>query len=142
MPVAGATNGHSNEEMFASPFKRQGSLIAMEPVSSTTPGAPDTLCGDSRSDSIVYFPVGVTPDKASSLREVESDATASIGSDHAETGSDLTSDQKGPLAVNMQPELVGGQKDEQLPVLSFGLGVVLGAAAGALFAYSSGLRRA
>lgn len=126
--------------MFASPFKRQGSLIAMEPVSSTPLGAPETLCRDSRSSSIVYCPVGVTPDKDTTLRE--SDATASIGSDHAQACLDHKADQKRPLAVNMQPELVGGQSGEQLHGFSFGLGIVLGAAAGALLAYSSGLHKA
>ncbi|BDA49861.1 probable ADP-sugar pyrophosphatase at N-terminal half [Coccomyxa sp. Obi] len=139
---AGTTNGHCNEEMFASPFKRQGSLIAMEPVSSTPLGAPQTLCGNSRSDSIVYCPVGVTPEKDTNLRETESDATASSGSQHAQTGSGNIADNKGVGAVNMQPELLGGQSAEQLQGFSFGLGIVLGAAAGALLVYSSGLSRA
>ncbi len=142
MPVAGTTNGHSNEEMFASPFKRQGSLIAMEPVSSTPLGAPETLCGDARSDSIVYCPVGVTPDKGTSLQETASDAMASIGSDHAPAGLEHIADQKGPLPVNMQPELLGGQSGERLHGFNFGLGIMLGAAAGALLAYLGGLQKA
>lgn len=140
--VAGATNGHSNEEIFASPFKRQGSLIAMEPISSTPLGAPDTLCGDSRGDSIVYCPVGVTPDKDRSFKEAESDDTVAIGSNHAHTDSEHTQGAKGTLAVNMQPELVGSQSNEHVHGFSFGLGVVLGAAAGAVLAYLSSLRRA
>ncbi|CAL8464276.1 g3811 [Coccomyxa elongata] len=136
------TNGHSNEEMFASPFKRQGSLIAMEPVSSTPLGAPETLCGDARSDSIVYCPVGVTPDKNTTLRGTKSDAMASIGSNHAPACSEHIADQKGPPPVNMQPELLGGQSGEQLHGFSFGLGIMLGAAAGALLAYLGGLQKA
>ncbi|KAK9904925.1 hypothetical protein WJX75_005725 [Coccomyxa subellipsoidea] len=61
-PMAATPNGHANEEIFASPFMRQGSLISMEPVSSGEPPgcAPaEDAAARNGSGNIVYCPAGL-----------------------------------------------------------------------------------
>jgi hypothetical protein len=141
--VPATPNGHANEEIFASPFMRQGSLISMEPVSSGEPPgcAPaEDAAARNGSGNIVYCPVGVTPQKhpKSGVGDLKEAAP-----DKAEAA---TGDVAGRLdgMVQMQPELQGEKgapRSRQLSGISFSLGLVLGGTAGALLAYFAGFRR-
>ena len=134
-------NGHASEEIFASPFKRQGSLFSMEPISSgdLPTSSADGSAKNGNGSNVVYCPVGITPAKNPDSGVSESKEAAT------DKPADVAASTDG--AVEMQCELQGAKDGRDLNLsansnaVSFGLGVVLGGLVGALLAYSGGLRR-
>lgn len=123
--------------MFASPFKRQGSLIALERVPSVV-SAPNGTASDA-DQSVVYCPVDVTPGGEPS--EICAPETAGRPEAVQNAGSAPAGALGKKGLVNLLPELVRPKGAGKAQGATFALGVVVGAAAGVLLAYLGAMHR-